>query len=72
LIKTARRRHSVRVLLLDDDDRLLLFAGEEPATGARFWFPVGGGRDFVPRDLAARLRRLLAEGPPPAPIEVGI
>ena len=38
-----RRRHSVRVLPLDEDDRLLLFASEQPETGALFWFPPGGG-----------------------------
>jgi len=153
-------RHSVRVLLLDEDDRLLLFRGEDPETGAPFWFPAGGGvgdgedvftaaarelaeetglvdvplgsevwrrrhvftwrgiewdqrerwfvarvahfepdgqamstaekadlkawrwwtgeelasaaDDLVPRDLAARLRRLLADGPPSAPIDIGI
>ena len=155
-----RLRHSVRVVLLDEDDRLLLFAGEQPDTGARFWFPPGGGLeegedvsaaaarelaeeagivgvalgpevwrrrhvfpwrgvewdqrerwllarvrhfepagqamsaeekadlkawqwwtvdeleaaddDLVPRDLAARLRELLANGPPSAPIDVGV
>jgi 8-oxo-dGTP pyrophosphatase MutT (NUDIX family) len=157
---TPRLRHSVRVLLLDEADRLLLFRGEEPETRAAFWFPAGGGvaegediraaaarevaeetglvavplgpeiwrrrhvfswrgarwdqrerwfmarvRRFepdgiamteaektdlmacrwwtleeldataerlVPRDLAVRLRRLLADGPPRTPIEVGI
>lgn len=156
---TPRLRHSVRVLLLDEEDRLLLFRGEEPETGAAFWFPAGGGvaegediraaaarevaetglvavplrpevwrrrhvfswrgarwdqrerwfmarvqrfepygiamtevektdlmacrwwtleemdataERLVPRDLAVRLRRLLAHGPPRTPIEVGI
>jgi len=36
-------RHAVRVLLVDEEDRLLLFRGEEPETGAAFWFPAGGG-----------------------------
>jgi hypothetical protein len=27
--------------------------------------------DLVPRDLAARLRALLSEGPPPSPIDIG-
>jgi 8-oxo-dGTP pyrophosphatase MutT (NUDIX family) len=40
---TPRLRHSVRVLLLDEEDRLLLFRGEEPETRAGFWFPAGGG-----------------------------
>jgi 8-oxo-dGTP pyrophosphatase MutT (NUDIX family) len=153
-------RHSVRVLLLDEEDRLPLFRGEEPETGAGFWFPAGGGLqegedvraaavrevaeetglaefvlgpevwrrrhvftwrgvcwdqrerwfmarvahfepdgagmtdaektdltacwrwtldelaattdDLVPRDLAARLRVLLADGPPATPVDVGV
>jgi hypothetical protein len=36
-------RHSVRVLLLDGHDRLLLFRGVEPETRKPFWFPAGGG-----------------------------
>jgi 8-oxo-dGTP pyrophosphatase MutT (NUDIX family) len=154
-----RPRRAVRVLLLDEQDRLLLFQGVEPETRAPFWFPAGGGvdpgeddraaavrevaeetglldvplgpevwrrrhvftwrgvrwdqserwflarvphfeperaaltgaeqtdltdcrwwtlealdaarDDLVPRDLAVRLRALLAEGPPPAPVEIG-
>jgi|SRR4051794_39189412 len=38
-----RLRHSVRVLLLDDQDRLLLFRGQQPDSGVAFWFPAGGG-----------------------------
>jgi hypothetical protein len=38
-----RLRHAVRVLLLDERDRVLLFRGEEPDTGRAFWFPAGGG-----------------------------
>ncbi|HWT22746.1 MAG TPA: NUDIX domain-containing protein [Solirubrobacteraceae bacterium] len=159
-MQSPRRRDSVRVLLLDECDRLLLFRGEQPDSGTAFWFPPGGGLEpgedvraaaerevreetglagvplgpevwrrrhvftwrgvawdqrerwfvarvarfrpdgaglaaaeradltawrwwtveelaaaedeLVPRDLAARLRALLAEGPPPAPIDVGV
>jgi 8-oxo-dGTP pyrophosphatase MutT (NUDIX family) len=39
---SPRVRHAVRVLLLDDHDRLLLFRGQNPETGAVFWFPAGG------------------------------
>jgi 8-oxo-dGTP pyrophosphatase MutT (NUDIX family) len=38
-----RLRHSVRVLLLDQDDRLLLFRAQDPISDAPFWFPSGGG-----------------------------
>jgi hypothetical protein len=27
---------------------------------------------LVPRDLAARLRTLLADGPPPSPVDIGV
>lgn len=40
---TPEVRHAVRVLLLDDDDRLFLFRGVSPETGEVFWFPAGGG-----------------------------
>jgi 8-oxo-dGTP pyrophosphatase MutT (NUDIX family) len=156
---TPRVRHAVRVLLLDEHDRVLLFRAESEASGAPFWFQPGGGLDagedvhgaaarevheetglagvslgpevwrrrhvftwrgvtydqrerwflarvphfepsragltgtepsdltagrwwtvgelaatadeLVPRDLAARLGALLADGPPPEPIDVG-
>jgi 8-oxo-dGTP pyrophosphatase MutT (NUDIX family) len=40
----VRVRHAVRVLLLDEADRLLLFRAEDAEAGS-FWFPVGGGLD---------------------------
>jgi 8-oxo-dGTP pyrophosphatase MutT (NUDIX family) len=39
----ARVRHAVRILLVDERERVLLFAAHDPARGgAPFWFPVGG------------------------------
>lgn len=37
-------RHTVRILLVDDLDRVLLYHGQDPAnTSDIFWCPVGGG-----------------------------
>jgi 8-oxo-dGTP pyrophosphatase MutT (NUDIX family) len=37
-------RPTVRVLILDEIDRVLLFRGQDPLTPEiRFWFPAGGG-----------------------------
>lgn len=37
-------RQTVRVLLVDDQDRILLFRGQDPdQPNTRFWFPTGGG-----------------------------
>ncbi|HEX5916238.1 MAG TPA: NUDIX domain-containing protein [Nocardioides sp.] len=36
-------RASVKLLLLDEDDRVLLIHAADPRTGRRSWFPVGGG-----------------------------
>src|SRR3954451_21645393 len=57
-----RLRHSVRVLLLDEQDRLLLFRSEQPDTGAAFWFPAGGGLDLR-EDPGADAVREVAEAP---------
>jgi 8-oxo-dGTP pyrophosphatase MutT (NUDIX family) len=53
-------RHAVRVLLLDEHDRLLLFRAEDPGTGAVFWFPAGGGIEDG-EDAVAAARREVAE-----------
>jgi 8-oxo-dGTP pyrophosphatase MutT (NUDIX family) len=55
-----RIRYAVRVLLLDDHDRLLLFRSHHPETRAPFWFPAGGGLEGD-EDLQAGARRELAE-----------
>jgi 8-oxo-dGTP pyrophosphatase MutT (NUDIX family) len=54
-------RHSVRVLLLDEQDRLLLFRDEEPETGAAFWFPAGGGLEDDEDVRAAAVREVAEE-----------
>ena len=41
-MNAPRQRNAVRVLLLDERDRLLLFRTEPPETGAALWFPAGG------------------------------
>lgn len=42
-----RRRRAARVLLLDQDDRILLLLGRDPALpdGPTWWFTPGGGID---------------------------
>ncbi|MEI9907249.1 MAG: NUDIX domain-containing protein [Actinomycetota bacterium] len=43
-MQTPRIRPAVRILLIDEDDRVFLFKGEDPKRpGATFWAPVGGG-----------------------------
>jgi 8-oxo-dGTP pyrophosphatase MutT (NUDIX family) len=36
---------SVKLLLLDEHDRVLLVHAADPRTGLRSWYPVGGGVD---------------------------
>ena len=36
-------RLTVKLLLVDPSDRLLLIHGRDPADGAHHWYPVGGG-----------------------------
>jgi 8-oxo-dGTP pyrophosphatase MutT (NUDIX family) len=36
-------RPTVRVVLMDDHDRLLMFSSTDDSDGHTFWFPVGGG-----------------------------
>lgn len=36
-------RASVKLLLLDEQDRVLLVHAADPRTGLRGWYPVGGG-----------------------------
>lgn len=36
-------RMTVKLLMLDEEDRVLLVHGTDPGTGRTWWFPVGGG-----------------------------
>ncbi|SDN68680.1 NUDIX hydrolase [Allokutzneria albata] len=55
-------RHSARVLLVDADDRVLLFRGHAPETPDKpFWFTIGGGIDPGEDPRAAAARELVEE-----------
>jgi 8-oxo-dGTP pyrophosphatase MutT (NUDIX family) len=56
-----RVRHAVRVLLVDDEHRVLLFAATDPDTGAPFWSPPGGGIEAGEDARAAAARELREE-----------
>ena len=36
-------RMTVKLLLLDEEDRVLLIRSTDPSSGAQCWYPVGGG-----------------------------
>lgn len=59
--RPLRRRSTVRVLVIDDADRVLLFRDSDPGTGASWWITPGGGIDDGESDLAAVRRELLEE-----------
>lgn len=55
-------RPTVRVLLLDELDRVLLFRGQDPATPeVRYWFPTGGGIEPDESPEKAARREVLEE-----------
>ncbi len=58
--RPVRRRATVRVLVCDEADRLLLFCDSDPGTGQQWWITPGGGIDDGETELAA-VRRELAE-----------
>lgn len=37
------RRQTVKLLLVDEQERVLLIHAKDPHTGREFWYPVGGG-----------------------------
>ena len=57
---TARVRQAGRVIVLDPDDRVLLFRYDEDPPNGRHWCTPGGGLDGG-EDYAAGARRELAE-----------
>lgn len=57
-----RIRRTARVLLLDDNDRLLLFADSDPGLpGSSWWITAGGGVEPGESDRAAAVRELAEE-----------
>ncbi|MGJ5756377.1 NUDIX domain-containing protein [Streptomyces puniciscabiei] len=56
------KRWTSRVLLVDDDDRLLLLCGRDPRRpGARWWFTVGGAVEEGENYLQAAVREVWEE-----------
>ncbi|MER8103618.1 NUDIX domain-containing protein [Kitasatospora sp. NPDC094016] len=59
---TAQRRRAARILLLDGQDRILLFLGSDPATpGEAWWFTPGGGLEPGEDVREAAARELVEE-----------
>jgi ADP-ribose pyrophosphatase YjhB (NUDIX family) len=68
---TQQERRAARVLLLDGDDRLLLFCGVDPyVPDVRFWFTPGGGVEDG-ESLTDAARRELREETGCADVEIG-
>lgn len=54
-------RRAVRVLLIDPDERVLLFQDSDPNIGARWWILPGGGIDTGESELDAVVRETAEE-----------
>jgi 8-oxo-dGTP pyrophosphatase MutT (NUDIX family) len=54
-------RPTARVLLVDEDERVLLFRGESDADGSGFWFATGGGIEPGETSQQAAVREVLEE-----------
>jgi 8-oxo-dGTP pyrophosphatase MutT (NUDIX family) len=60
--RPRRRRRTARVLLIDDRDRVLLFADTDPGLPeSRWWMTPGGGVDSGETELEAAVRELEEE-----------
>jgi 8-oxo-dGTP pyrophosphatase MutT (NUDIX family) len=60
--RPLRTRRTVRVLVVDDRDRLLLFRDSDPGVpGVHWWITPGGGIDPGETDLEAAVRELEEE-----------
>jgi 8-oxo-dGTP pyrophosphatase MutT (NUDIX family) len=60
--RPRRTRRTVRVLVVDDQERLLLFRDTDPGIpGTRWWITPGGGVDPGETDLEAGVRELEEE-----------
>ena len=56
------QRYTVRILLVDSADRLLLFHGMDPSNPSdHFWCPVGGGIEGDEAPVEAALREVFEE-----------
>jgi len=59
--RTPRLREAVRVLLVDDQERVLLFQTRNPRSGRTFWFAAGGGLEDGETDVEAARREVAEE-----------
>jgi 8-oxo-dGTP pyrophosphatase MutT (NUDIX family) len=60
--RPRRSRSTARVLLIDERDRILLFADSDPGIpGARWWITPGGGIDDGESEAAAAVREVEEE-----------
>ena len=60
--RPRQQRRTARVLLIDDHDRILLFADSDPGIpGSGWWITPGGGIDPGESDLDAAVRELEEE-----------
>lgn len=64
-------RHAARVLVVDSLGRVLLQQYKVPGGADVFWATPGGGLDPGETHEAAA-RRVLTDGPPGEPVDVGV